>query len=150
MLGGGDTAKMLTGVAGLRRALRSAVGIRRCLTDNVVQHSDVANEAGTDAAMPACASSFLKEMIGRGFANQCTDYAFLDSTLLHSETGNGPMTSAYIGFDATARSLHVGNLIQLMMLRRLRFLQKRRRNRSPGRNGGAWMRTRMRRSVKAP
>eukprot|EP00936_MAST-01D_sp_MAST-1D-sp1_P001752 g1752.t1 len=58
-------------------------------------------------------------MIARGFANQCTDYARLDSTLLQSEVGAGPMLSAYIGFDATARSLHVGNLIQLMMLRRL-------------------------------
>eukprot|EP00937_MAST-01D_sp_MAST-1D-sp2_P003017 g3017.t1 len=72
-------------------------------------------------------------MVGRGFAHQCTDYAGLDSALLQcsrqqadaGEEGGGqdgtppPLFSAYIGFDATATSLHVGNLLQLMMLRRL-------------------------------
>ena len=110
---------MLTAVARFRRELRSAVGIRRWLVDDAVRSVDVTNETDTAAAVPACTSSFLNEMIARGFANQCTDYARLDSTLLQSEVGNGPMLSAYIGFDATARSLHVGNLIQLMMLRRL-------------------------------
>ena len=58
-------------------------------------------------------SDFLKIMIERGFVADCTDYEGLDSAIVE---GN---ISAYIGFDATAKSLHVGSLIQIMMLRRL-------------------------------
>ena len=60
-------------------------------------------------------SDFLKIMIERGFVAECTDYEGLDNSILN---GN---ISAYIGFDATAQSLHVGSLIQIMMLR---WLQK--------------------------
>ncbi len=56
-------------------------------------------------------SDFLKIMIERGFVSDCTDYEGLDSTIVE---GN---IAAYIGFDATATSLHVGSLIQIMMLR---------------------------------
>ena len=48
-------------------------------------------------------SDFLKIMIERGFVSECTDYEGLDSTILK---GN---IAAYIGFDATAKSLHVGS-----------------------------------------
>jgi tyrosyl-tRNA synthetase len=54
-------------------------------------------------------------MIERGFLADCTDYQGLDEAL-----SNG-VVPAYIGFDATAKSLHVGSLIQIMMLR---WLQK--------------------------
>ena len=60
-------------------------------------------------------SDFLKIMIERGFVSDCTDYEGLDSAIVE---GN---IAAYIGFDATATSLHVGSLIQIMMLR---WLQK--------------------------
>ena len=60
-------------------------------------------------------SDFLKIMIERGFVADCTDYEGLDSAIVE---GN---ITAYIGFDATAKSLHVGSLIQIMMLR---WLQK--------------------------
>jgi len=60
-------------------------------------------------------SDFLKIMIERGFVTECTDYEGLDNSILN---GN---IAAYIGFDATAQSLHVGSLIQIMMLR---WLQK--------------------------
>ena len=60
-------------------------------------------------------SDFLKIMIERGFVADCTDYEGLDSAVVE---GN---ITAYIGFDATAKSLHVGSLIQIMMLR---WLQK--------------------------
>jgi len=60
-------------------------------------------------------SDFLKIMIERGFVAECTDYEGLDNSIL-----NGKI-AAYIGFDATAQSLHVGSLIQIMMLR---WLQK--------------------------
>jgi len=54
-------------------------------------------------------------MLDRGFVADCTDYEGLDEALVK---GGMP---AYIGFDATAKSLHVGSLIQIMMLR---WLQK--------------------------
>ncbi len=60
-------------------------------------------------------SDFLNVMMTRGFLADCTDYQGLDEALM-----NG-VVPAYIGFDATAKSLHVGSLIQIMMLR---WLQK--------------------------
>ena len=56
-------------------------------------------------------SDFLHVMQSRGFLADCTDLQGLDEALLV------PGQSAYIGFDATAASLHVGSLIQIMMLR---------------------------------
>jgi tyrosyl-tRNA synthetase len=60
-------------------------------------------------------SEFLRTLEARGFIQDCTDYQGLDEKLLA-----GPI-AGYIGFDATATSLHVGSLIQIMMLR---WLQK--------------------------
>jgi tyrosyl-tRNA synthetase len=60
-------------------------------------------------------SKFMSVMIERGFLADCTDYQGLDEAL---SVGIVP---GYIGFDATAKSLHVGSLIQIMMLR---WLQK--------------------------
>ena len=60
-------------------------------------------------------SDFVAVMMERGFLADCTDYQGLDEALL-----KGAMPG-YIGFDATAKSLHVGSLIQIMMLR---WLQK--------------------------
>lgn len=56
-------------------------------------------------------SLFLQTLTERGFIHQTTDMESLDKHL-SMET-----VTAYIGFDATADSLHVGNLIQIMMLR---------------------------------
>jgi tyrosyl-tRNA synthetase len=58
-------------------------------------------------------SEFLTEAHARGFVFQCTDEAALDAALLA-----GPV-AAYIGFDCTADSLHVGSLTQIMLLRLL-------------------------------
>jgi tyrosyl-tRNA synthetase len=60
-------------------------------------------------------SDFMAVMITRGFLADCTDYQGLDEVLVKG------VVPAYIGFDATAKSLHVGSLIQIMMLR---WLQK--------------------------
>jgi tyrosyl-tRNA synthetase len=60
-------------------------------------------------------SEFMSVMLKRGFLADCTDYQGLDEAL------SSGVTPAYIGFDATAKSLHVGSLIQIMMLR---WLQK--------------------------
>ncbi|ARC89198.1 tyrosine--tRNA ligase [Rhodovulum sp. MB263] len=60
-------------------------------------------------------SDFLRVMIERGFLADCTDYQGLDEAL---STG---VVTTYIGYDATAASLHVGHLLNIMMLR---WLQK--------------------------
>ena len=56
-------------------------------------------------------NSFLQEMQDRGYLNQCTD---LDKL---SEICNKKSISGYIGFDCTAKSLHVGSLLQIMILK---------------------------------
>jgi tyrosyl-tRNA synthetase len=60
-------------------------------------------------------SDFMAVMMQRGFLADCTDYQGLD------EAFSKGCVPGYIGFDATAKSLHVGSLIQIMMLR---WLQK--------------------------
>ncbi|WP_065330027.1 tyrosine--tRNA ligase [Tritonibacter mobilis] len=60
-------------------------------------------------------SDFIAIMMERGFLADCTDYQGLDEALV-----SGTQT-AYIGYDATAKSLHVGHLLNIMMLR---WLQK--------------------------
>nr|WP_295662832.1 tyrosine--tRNA ligase [Polymorphobacter sp.] len=59
------------------------------------------------------ASTFLRTLDERGFVHQITDAAALDAAALA-----GPVT-AYVGYDCTAPSLHVGNLVSIMMLRHL-------------------------------
>ncbi|PWE30932.1 tyrosine--tRNA ligase [Pararhodobacter marinus] len=56
-------------------------------------------------------SDFLRIIIERGFLADCTDLQGLDEALLK---GGVP---AYIGYDATAKSLHVGHLLNIMLLR---------------------------------
>jgi tyrosyl-tRNA synthetase len=58
-------------------------------------------------------SDFLKTLQSRGYIHQVTHPVELD------EAASNGIVTAYIGFDATAPSLHVGSLIQIMMLRRL-------------------------------
>ncbi|MBV8061278.1 MAG: tyrosine--tRNA ligase, partial [Alphaproteobacteria bacterium] len=58
-------------------------------------------------------SDFLRLLQERGHLHQCTDFEALDALATRQ------MVTAYIGFDATADSLHVGNLATIMMLRRL-------------------------------
>ena len=58
-------------------------------------------------------SDLVRVLTERGYIHQCTDLEALDAA-----AAAGPIT-AYIGFDATATSLHVGSLLQIMTLRRL-------------------------------
>jgi len=58
-------------------------------------------------------SEFLRTLEARGYIHQITHPAELD------EAAASGIVTGYIGFDATAPSLHVGSLIQIMMLRRL-------------------------------
>ena len=58
-------------------------------------------------------SDFLREATARGFLHQCTDLDALGTAL------NAAPLTAYIGFDCTADSLHIGSLTQIMILRLL-------------------------------
>ncbi|OYU18131.1 MAG: tyrosine--tRNA ligase [Rhodobacteraceae bacterium PARR1] len=60
-------------------------------------------------------SDFMRVMMERGYLADCTDYQALDEALVKG------VVPAYIGYDATAASLHVGHLLNIMMLR---WLQK--------------------------
>jgi tyrosyl-tRNA synthetase len=55
-------------------------------------------------------SDFLRILMERGFIHQCSDYAGLDALAAKGEV------TAYVGYDCTAPSLHVGHLISIMML----------------------------------
>ena len=56
-------------------------------------------------------SDFIRAVVERGYLHQCTDLEGLDS-----RAAEGVIT-AYIGFDCTAPSLHVGSLVSIMLLR---------------------------------
>ena len=58
-------------------------------------------------------SDFLKTVTERGYMHQCTDLETLD------QKSSCSIVTAYIGFDCTAPSLHVGSLLPIMMLRTL-------------------------------
>ena len=63
--------------------------------------------------MISYSSSLLRLLDERGYIHQATDAAALDALAAKQ------IVPGYIGFDATAPSLHVGSLVQIMMLRRL-------------------------------
>ena len=56
-------------------------------------------------------NKFLAEMSSRGYLSQCTDFEKL------IEISDKKSISAYIGFDCTAKSLHVGSLLQIMIIK---------------------------------
>ncbi len=60
--------------------------------------------------MTAYKSDFLNTLSTRGYIHQCSDAAGLDDLAAKGEV------TAYIGFDCTAKSLHVGSLVQIMLL----------------------------------
>ncbi|MFP6697881.1 MAG: tyrosine--tRNA ligase [Alphaproteobacteria bacterium] len=63
--------------------------------------------------MTAFKSEFVATLVSRGFMHQCTDLEALD------ELAASQRITAYIGYDCTAPSLHVGSLVQIMMQRHL-------------------------------
>lgn len=66
----------------------------------------------TDIDSTRLKSDFLNVLVQRGYVHQCTDVEALDALMA---AGGVP---CYIGFDATATSLHAGSLMQIMLLRR--------------------------------
>ena len=74
----------------------------------------MASTTSPAAAAPASLrSELLRTLVERGYLHQCTDLEALDTA-----AASGRITG-YIGFDATADSLHVGSLIPIMMLRHM-------------------------------
>ncbi len=63
--------------------------------------------------MPSYKSEFVQTVVERGYLHQCTDIDALD------ELATKEIIPAYIGFDCTAPSLHVGSLVPVMLLRLL-------------------------------
>ena len=64
-----------------------------------------------DITISSMKNNFVSEMKSRGYLNQCTDLDKLDVIC------NKTSVTGYIGFDCTANSLHVGSLLQIMVLR---------------------------------
>jgi tyrosyl-tRNA synthetase len=60
--------------------------------------------------MSAFKSDFLNTLQERGFIHQCSDFEGLDALAAKGEV------TAYVGYDCTARSLHIGNYLTMMML----------------------------------
>src|ERR687887_1530545 len=60
--------------------------------------------------MTAFKSDFLNILRERGFIHQCSDFEGLDALAAKGEA------TAYVGYDCTARSLHIGNFLTMMML----------------------------------
>ena len=78
---------------------------------NDIKDSNISNNA-----INAPKSEFLKIIMERGYFHQCTNLNGLDEVLHQCEQSQKPLV-AYIGFDCTAPSLHVGSLMQIMILR---------------------------------
>ncbi|MDP8985385.1 MAG: tyrosine--tRNA ligase [Pseudomonadota bacterium] len=70
-------------------------------------------KSGVGPASAELESDFLRTLAERGYIHQQTDAAGLD------QRARSGIVTGYIGFDATADSLHVGSLVQIMLLRRL-------------------------------
>ena len=64
-----------------------------------------------DPAMSPPRSDFLATALARGYVHQCTDLEALDARLAEGRL------AAYVGYDCTADSLHVGSLVSIMLLR---------------------------------
>src|SRR5438045_5984169 len=75
----------------------------------VLDEPAMSPNASTNAS--AARSAFLTVADERGIIHQCTDFEALDARL-----AAGPIT-AYVGYDCTADSLHIGNLMSIMLLR---------------------------------
>ncbi|KAL7533160.1 hypothetical protein ACHAXR_005855 [Thalassiosira sp. AJA248-18] len=87
-------------------------------TSTTTDDEEAAIAARDAAALASLKSPFLQTMRDRGFLFQCTNLSELDS-LLCDATSKNEAVSAYLGFDATADSLHVGSLLQIMILKHL-------------------------------
>ncbi len=86
--------------------------------DAVAEESSSSIYESQADALSKVESPFLQTMRDRGFLHQCTNIEELDKQMMDKQKEGGAL-SAYLGFDATADSLHVGSLLQIMILRHL-------------------------------
>ncbi|CAM9282802.1 unnamed protein product [Ectocarpus fasciculatus] len=106
---GGPTARRFYSTHALTR---TRVGrLLAVESETVAVPASVAVEANEPVSVK---SPFLQTLVERGFYHQCTNVEGLDEKLRAGE-----VVKAYLGFDATADSLHVGSLLQIMILRHL-------------------------------
>ena len=85
-------------------------GMRHLTMKEAAAEEMAVEDVPTDITAPL-KSEFLQEMQWRGFIHQATNIEGLDEALVSRSV------TAYLGFDATASSLHVGSLLQIMLLR---------------------------------
>ena len=67
-------------------------------------------QTAADSTMAKYKSDFLNTLDERGFIHQCSDFAGLDALAAKGDV------IAYVGYDCTAPSLHIGHLFTIMML----------------------------------
>ena len=74
----------------------------------IMASTDDEAEIDSPSIMPTSFEApFLQTLLDRGFIHQCTDFKTLDDKM------SSQIVPAYLGFDATASSLHVGSLLQI-------------------------------------
>jgi tyrosyl-tRNA synthetase len=83
------------------------------LQDAPPRDGDFPNLTANVKTMSEPRSEFLRDIVARGFMHQCTDLEALD------EKAAKETVVAYIGYDCTGPSLHVGHMVSIMMLRRM-------------------------------
>ena len=99
---------MLLSPARCLRLLKSPILRHAHRLRNVEETAEIPDELPKNFQSP-----FLQTLLERGYIHQCTDFKGLD------EKFSQGVVAAYLGFDATAKSLHVGSLLQIMILRNL-------------------------------
>lgn len=102
---------MLSGVATQLRWPRAAVV--SSMLRSMATHAEEATGIVAPGSAVKYSSEFMKAMSERGYLHQCTGPEGLDKEMTEQKI------TAYLGFDATAKSLHVGSLVQIMILRLL-------------------------------
>lgn len=89
------------------------ISASRFLSFGSVSQKNEEAESSASTIPTSFKDKFLQTMLERGFLHQCTDFSGLDESMKNNRI------TAYLGFDATAKSLHVGSLLQIMILRHL-------------------------------
>jgi tyrosyl-tRNA synthetase len=101
-----------------RRVVSNSFRVFSTVEDPIVADASSSIYEEQAEALAKVESPFLQIMRDRGFLHQCTNLEELDKNMMDKQKEGGAL-AAYLGFDATADSLHVGSLLQIMILRHL-------------------------------
>mmetsp|Transcript_11088 Transcript_11088/g.16800 ORF Transcript_11088/g.16800 Transcript_11088/m.16800 type:complete len:494 (+) Transcript_11088:144-1625(+) len=101
-----------------RRVVSNSFRVFSTIEDPIVADASSSIYEEQAEALAKVESPFLQIMRDRGFLHQCTNLEELDKNMMDKQNEGGAL-AAYLGFDATADSLHVGSLLQIMILRHL-------------------------------